>query len=115
MVCNFCLSSLLLNHVRKVICLKCYTKCFHENDYANIFIFKGTTVMPRDRRMNIINYFEYVSYRVLRVCFLYFRDVLFKDFVGWLKETTQIELNDTVDLSCSKYEYTGIISLQRMQ
>ncbi|XP_066569624.1 prolyl 3-hydroxylase OGFOD1 [Amia ocellicauda] len=37
------------------------------------------------------------------------RSVLFQRFRSWLSEVLQLELEDTVDISCAKYEYTDVL------
>ncbi|PIK54108.1 putative 2-oxoglutarate and iron-dependent oxygenase domain-containing protein 1 isoform 1 [Apostichopus japonicus] len=37
------------------------------------------------------------------------RKFLYEDFRGWLRDVTGIEFNDTVDMTCSKYNYTDIL------
>ncbi|XP_041125436.1 prolyl 3-hydroxylase OGFOD1 isoform X2 [Polyodon spathula] len=37
------------------------------------------------------------------------RKVLFEQFRSWLSEIMQVELENTVDISCAKYEYTDVL------
>ena len=35
------------------------------------------------------------------------RDVLSQECLPWLRQVTGIELNSHIDITCSKYEFTG--------
>ncbi|XP_065069559.1 prolyl 3-hydroxylase OGFOD1-like [Rhopilema esculentum] len=37
------------------------------------------------------------------------RNVLYCDLLSWLRGVTELKLNDTMDLSCAKYEYTDTL------
>lgn len=37
------------------------------------------------------------------------RTFLYQDFLGWLRDVTDIEFNDTIDMTCSKYTYTDVL------
>lgn len=52
----------------------------------------------------IVNQTEDGFHGNLCICF---RAALFESFRSWLGEVLGIELENTVDISCAKYEYTG--------
>ena len=36
------------------------------------------------------------------------RNILYKEFRSWLEEVSGMTLADQVDMSCAKYQYTGM-------
>ena len=43
----------------------------------------------------------------ISILFPFPRSILYRDFLSWLRSVTGLELNDTMDLSCAQYKYTG--------
>ena len=35
------------------------------------------------------------------------RKLLYEEFLDWVKDVTGVALTDTVDMTCSRYDYTG--------
>lgn len=52
-------------------------------------------------------YVDCVMSCVMGCCLYYYRGLLQNECLPWLREVTGLELNDHIDITCSKYEFTG--------
>ena len=54
-----------------------------------------------------LSHYSYLFSKILYLCIPIIRDELKESCLPLIKEVTGIPLNDTIDLTCSKYDYTG--------